>query len=139
MNGFEAKLYYKAAPLSATPDRTGWTELSILKDVTLNDEFEEVDVSTRAGAGRKATDVGLRDNSVDLEIDWVTTDAGFAALFTAYKTRAAIALAVMGGVIATASGVAGNWKVTKFTRNEPLGGQVTANVTVKANAYMGDL
>lgn len=139
MKGFEANIYFKAAPLTAVPDRTGWAALSIVKDVTLNDEYEEVDVSTRAGGGRKATDVGLRESSVDLEIDWQTADAGFAALFTAYKTRAAVALAVIGGVIATDSGVAGNWKVTKFTREEPLGGQIVAKVTIKANNFMGDL
>ncbi|RPI60587.1 MAG: hypothetical protein EHM48_07005 [Planctomycetaceae bacterium] len=140
MKGFEAKLYFSATPLAGLPSTATWTELSIVKDITLNDELEETDVTTRSGAGRKATDVGMRDNSIDLEITWTPGNGGFDAMLAAYKGRNLIAIAVMDGDIATAgkTGVASNWKVTKFTRNEPLGGQVTANVTIKANSFMAD-
>ena len=140
MNGYEAKLYFGTTPLAGTPDTGTWTELDEVKDVTIGDEIDEVSVTTRANGGRKSTDGGLRDNSLEFDIPADAAEAGYAALHTAYKGRNAIAIAAMDGPIATigSKGPAGNWKVLGFARNEPLGDQVTVSVTLKPFDYMAD-
>ena len=68
---------------------------------------------------------------------WDTTDAGFTALQSAWASSAEIALAAMDGDIETAGsqGLAGNFTVTNFSRNEPLEEAITVNVTVKPSSY----
>ena len=139
MLGYEAKLYYKASPLTAAPDRTGWTELTIIKDVTLGDEREEVDETTRFNAGRKATKGGLRDNPVDFELEYDESNAGFTTLRSGYINNTPVALAIVAGAIATADGVAGNFSILSFPQNQPLAGHLTVSVTVKPYNFMGDL
>ena len=140
MQGYEAKLYWDDTPLSDGPGTGTWTELTIVKDVTLGDEREEVDQTTRAFSGRKSTRGGLRDNPVDLEVVYDESDTGFVALRTAYYAGSEIALAFMDGDIATEgnTGVVGNWHVIGFPRNEPLAGQITVPVTVKPSSHMED-
>jgi hypothetical protein len=101
---------------------------------------DEVEVTTRASNGFHAYDAGLKDASVDVEIRWLPDDAGFQVLQAAYEARSAIAVAVMDGDIAVAGslGLAGNWKVTNFNRNEALADDVTANVTLKPYSYMDE-
>jgi hypothetical protein len=142
MQGYQAKLYYNATPLTAAPTTTGWTtSVDIVKDVTLNDEFDQVETTTRASAGRKTHDQGLQSNDVEIELAWDPTNTGFQALRTAKISRAVIALAIMDGPIATSgsTGIAGNFKVASFTRKEPLAGQITATVKLAAHSFMGDL
>lgn len=140
MQGYEAHFYYDSTPLAGEPSTGTWTELTIVKDVNLGDEHDESDVTTRANNGHKATDVSLRDNPLDVEIAWDPDDAAFSALRTAYEGRLPIAIAVMDGPVATvgSKGVAGNYKITSFPRNEPLGDHVTSSVTLKPYSYMDD-
>ena len=53
--GMEAKLYFDSTPLAGTPDTGTWTELTNAKDVTLNLETGEADITTRANNGWRAT------------------------------------------------------------------------------------
>lgn len=140
MLGYQAKLYRGAAPLAGLPSTGDWSEIKIVKDVTSTSEYEEVDVTTRAGNGRKLTDLGLQDNGCEFEMAWDPADVGFAALLAAHQGRSPVALAVMDGDIDVpgSSGVAGNWKISKFTRSEPLSGQVVAQVKAVPFSYMAD-
>jgi hypothetical protein len=128
--GSEMKLYYCAAGIGGTPV---WTELSIVKDVKLNIDKGEADVSTRAGGGWKQTVGALKDAGIEFEMPWDTEDAGFQAVKGAYFAGSAIGLAVMDGDIETA-GSEGLWAdcaVLKFDRNEPLENAATVSVTAK--------
>jgi len=135
--GMDCKLYYNATPLTAPPNGTGWTELSNTKDVTLNLETGEADITTRANNGWRATAATLKDGSIEFEMLWDTGDAGFTALQTAWENAGEVALAAMDGDIATAGsqGLASNFTVTNFSRNEPLEEAVTVSVTVKPSSY----
>jgi hypothetical protein len=62
--GMEAKLYYGAAGMTAT------TELTNVKDVTLNLESGEADVTTRGNSGWRATVGTLKTGSVEFEMIW---------------------------------------------------------------------
>jgi len=135
--GMDCKLYYDSTPLAGTPDTGSWTEIDNAKDVTLNLETGEADITTRANNGWRATAATLKDGTIEFEMLWDTDDAGFTALQTAWANRAEIALAAMDGDITTVGneGLAGNFTVTNFSRNEPLEEAVTVNVSVKPSSY----
>jgi predicted secreted protein len=121
--GMECKLYHGAAGATAT------TLLANVKDLTLNLEKGEADVTTRANQGWRAVVATLKSGSVEFEMVWDTEDAGFAALKNAYFNNTAIALAILDGE--NGEGLDADFSVTNFTRNEPLEEAVTVNVTVK--------
>ena len=96
--GMQAKLYFKTGGVGGGG---AWTEMTNVKDVTLNLEAGEADVTTRANNGWRATIATLRDGSVEWEMVWDTADAGFTAIKNAYFNGAIIGLSVMDGDIAT--------------------------------------
>jgi hypothetical protein len=127
--GLDAKLYRNSSVYS-TPT---WAELTNAKDVTLNLEKGEADVTTRATNGWRATVGTLKDGSVEFEMVWDTQDAGFTAIKDAFFNGTPIDMAVMDGDI-TASGSQGlraEFSVISFTRNEPLEEAITVSVTLK--------
>lgn len=128
--GFEAKLYFCAAGIGGTPV---WTELSRVKDVSLNVEASEADVTTRANGGHKAVVGGLKEATVECELPWDPAAAGFTVLRDAFLNRTAVGLAVMDGDITTA-GSQGLWAdcaILKFDRGEKLDEAIVVSVTAK--------
>ena len=123
--GMEAKLYYDPSGVGGS----SWTELTNVKDVTLNLEAGEADVTTRGNAGWRATVATLRDGSIEFEMVWDTADPGFAAIKDAYFNNTAIALAILDG--ANGEGLDADFSITNFSRNEPLEEALTVSVTAK--------
>ena len=126
----DAKLYYCAAGIGGTPT---WSELTNVKNVTLNLQKGEADVTTRANNGWKATAATVKEGSIEFEMVWDTTDAGFTAIKTAWFNSSIIGIAAMDGPIAT-NGSQGLWadcQVIDFSREEPLEEAITVKVTVK--------
>ncbi|HOA75209.1 MAG TPA: phage tail tube protein [Phycisphaerae bacterium] len=121
--GMEARLYYGTAGATAT------TELINVKDVTLNLETGEADVTTRGNQGWRATVATLKNGTVEFEMIWDTGDAGFAAIKDAYFNNTAIALAILDG--ANGEGLDADFSITNFSRNEPLEEAITVSVTAK--------
>lgn len=128
--GMDAKLYFKTGGISSAGT---WSELGNTKDVTLNLETGEADVTTRANQGWRATVATLKDGSVEWEMVWDTEDAGFTAVQTAYFTNTALALAVMDGDITTPGnqGLQADFSITNFSRSEPLEEAISVSVTAK--------
>lgn len=136
--GQDCKLYYDATPLSsADPSGADWNEIDEAKDVTVNLEASEADASTRGGIF-KAYRAAMLDGSIDFDILYDAAKEAYEALRDAYVGRLPIALAAMDGAIATvgSEGLAGNFIVTGFNRNEPLEESVTVTVTVKPHSYV---
>jgi hypothetical protein len=128
--GIDGKSYFCPSGIGGTPS---WSELSSVKNVTLNIDGKEVDVTTRASAPFAATDISLQEATIDLEVPFNETDPGYLALEAAFIARALIGMAVMSGPILT-NGSRGLWadcKITKFDRDEPLEGQIMVKVTAK--------
>ncbi|MBI5725257.1 MAG: hypothetical protein HZA50_14960 [Planctomycetes bacterium] len=128
--GMEAKLYFCAAGIGGTPT---WTELTNVKNVTLNLQTGEADVTTRANGGWKATAATLKEGSIEFEMIWDTEDDGFAAIKDAYFGNSIIGMAVMDGVIAQA-GSQGLWAdcmITNFSRDEALEEAISVKITAK--------
>ena len=126
--GLDAKLFRNTGTYS-TPV---WNEIANVRDVTLNIEAGEADVTTRNNNGWRATVATLMDASLEFEMVWDSTDDDFAAIRDAFLNRTPIELAVMDGPMASgAQGLRASMAITKFNRNEPLEEAMTVSVTAK--------
>jgi hypothetical protein len=138
--GKDCKAYVFTNVLTQKWDGTGaaptHTEMPNVKDVTVNLETGEADITTRANNGWRATAATLKNGSVDFEMLWDASDPGFSKIQTAWSNSAEIGLAFMDGAIDGAgnSGLASNFTVTNFSRSEPLEEAVKVSVTVKPSS-----
>jgi hypothetical protein len=127
--GLDAKLYRNTGTF-ASP---AWNEITNVKDVTLNLEAGEADVTTRGNAGWRATVATLKDGSIEFEMVWDTADDDFAAIRDTFPNRAGVEFAVMDGDITLtgSQGLQATCIVTNFSRNESLEEAFPLSVTVK--------
>ncbi|MCS6921027.1 MAG: phage tail protein [Elioraea sp.] len=127
--GLDAKLYRNTGTHAAPV----WNEIKNVKDVTLNLEAGEADVTTRGNARWRATVATLKDGSIEFDMVWDTEDDDFSAIRDAFLNHTALEFAVMDGDIATAGsqGLRATCAVTNFSRNEALEEAITVSVTVK--------
>lgn len=131
--GMNAKIFYGAADAALT----AMVELTNVKDVTLNLETGEADVTTRANAGWRATAATLRECSAEFQMVWKDTDAGFTAIKAAWLASTAIELAILTGAKSTSGseGPKGNFTITNFSRSEPLEEAIVVDVTAKLSSF----
>ena len=131
--GKDAKIYQGAAGGALGT----LTEMSNVKDVTLNLEAGEADITTRANGGWRATAPTLRECSCEFEMVWKPGVAGFEAIKNAFLGGAAIELAVLDQARETAGaqGPKGSFSITSFSRNEALEEAITVSVTAKLAAW----
>jgi len=123
--GLDAKL------LRGAVGATGATEVKNVKDLTLNLESSEADVTTRATKGWKATVAALKEASLEFGILYDTEDADFTAFQAAYFGNTPIALFVTDG---DGHGLDADWSITGFTVEQPLEEALTVSVTAKPTA-----
>lgn len=124
--GMEARLNYKTGGQGGAGS---WLELANTKDVTLNLETGEADVTTRANSGWRATVATLKEASVEFEMVWDTADAGFAAIKNAYLNNDPIGLQVLDGE--DGQGLQADFMITAFSRSEALEEAINVSVTAK--------
>ena len=127
--GMEARLYRNTGDY-ATPV---WEEVSNVKDVTLNLEKGEADVTTRANGSWRATVGTLKDASVEFQMVWDTEDAAFTEIQLAFFSNSPIEFAIMSGAMIDpdAEGLRATCDVFNFTRNEALEEAIMVDVTIK--------
>ena len=127
--GMEARLYRNSASY-ATPT---WVEVTNVKDVTLNMEKGEADVTTRANNGWRATVGTLKDASVEFQMVWDTADAGFTEIQQAFFGNTPIEFAIMSGDITDpeSEGLRATCDIFSFTRNEALEEAIMVDVSIK--------
>ncbi|MDD4818280.1 MAG: phage tail tube protein [Victivallaceae bacterium] len=123
--GLDAKLLRGAA------GQTGTTEVSNVKDLTLNLESGEADVTTRATKGWRATVATLKDASLEFGILYDTEDEDFKAFSDAYFNNTPLALFVTDG---GGSGLDADFSITGFSVEQPLEEALTVQVTAKPTA-----
>lgn len=121
--GMNAVLRYGTAGTRAT------TALANVRNVTLNMETGESDVTTRANNGWRATVSTLKDASVEFEMVWEPNDIGFNVIKTAFLNNAALSLLVLSS--ATGEGLDADFMITSFTREEQLEEAIMVSVTAK--------
>jgi hypothetical protein len=138
--GKNAKFYLADSTLSGNTDSdvTGatWTEVDNVRDLTLNMEKEEADITTRGNNGWSQTAATIKDGSVEFEMLWKPGDANFEAIKDAWLNDNEIGAMALDGDKDTSDnqGPAGNWSVTNFSRSEPLREAIKANVTLKPSS-----
>lgn len=127
--GMDAKLYYQ---VGGQAGGGGWIEQGNARDVTLNLESGEADLTTRANDGWRATVATLKDASVEFEMVWDTADAGFTAIKNAWLNNAIIGFQVLDDTVANGGqGLQADFMITNFSRSEPLEEGITVSVTAK--------
>jgi predicted secreted protein len=119
----EAKIYYGTAGTAASK------ELTNVKDVTLNLEAGEADVTTRGNKGWRATVGTLKEGSVEFEMVWDSADAGFSAIKDAYFNNKPVALKILD--YENGEGLDADFSITNFSRSEPLEEAITVSITAK--------
>ena len=124
--GMEAKILYKVGGQGGAGT---WNALNNVRDVTLTLEAGEADVTTRANNGWRATVATLKEASVEFEMVWDTTDAGFTAIKDAYLGNDPIGLQILDGT--NGQGLQADFMITSFSRNEALEEAITVSVTAK--------
>lgn len=127
--GLDAKLYRNTASTGSPT----WDLVGNVRDVTLNLETGEADVTTRGNDGWRATVGTLKDASIEFEMVWDTGDADFTALKDAFFNGTPIELAVMDGDISASGsqGLRAVCRIINFTRSESLEEAITVSVTAK--------
>lgn len=130
--GLDAKLYRN----TSTTETPTWVEIQNVKDVTLNMEKGEADVTTRAAAGWKQSVATLKEATLEFDMVWDPGDSGLTEIMDAFMQNTSIELAVMDGPIPpaagqTSQGLRALWTVLKFAPNQPLEEAVTVSVSLK--------
>ena len=138
--GLDCKMY-RSETLATVATDAGyaamtWIEISNVRDASEDATTGLADVSSRATVIRQELPT-LIDLGGTFQMVWDSTDTGMLSIRAAFYASAAIALAFLDGDEATegSDGVAGNWTVNGFTRNEPLEDGVVVDVTVKARSF----
>lgn len=126
--GKDAAIYWAAAGATAPG-----TEITNVRDVTLNLSAGEADYTTRGNSGWRATAPTLRECSVDFQMVWNPTDTAFDAIKEAFLNSTLISLAVLDqpDTVTGAEGPLADFSITSFTRNEALEDVLTVDVTAK--------
>lgn len=143
--GMNGKMYYLG-----TGTRTTWgtansdgihegaapsslTEMGNVRDVTLNLEEGEADVTTRANNGWRATEPTLKEGSIEFEMVYDPADAGFAKILGCWLNRTVIAVAILDAAkdVAGTMGLWADFKVISFSKSEPLEEGQMVSVTIK--------
>ncbi|MBI1374492.1 MAG: hypothetical protein GC159_17380 [Phycisphaera sp.] len=137
--GMDAKLFIGQSLLSdaVAPGDVTWDEQANVRDLTVNAESAEADVTTRANKGWRATIGTLKDGSLEFEMVWDPGDPGFTAIKNAWLNNEEIAMAAMDADIADngSQGLVSNFTVTNFSRSEPLEEAITVSVTIKPSSF----
>lgn len=123
--GLDAKL------LRGVAGATAATEVTNVKDLSLNLESGEADVTTRATVGWKASVATLKEASLEFGMLYDTEDADFTAFQEAYFSNTPLALFVTDGA---GGGLDADWSITGFSMEQNLEEAVTVSVTAKPTA-----
>lgn len=124
-----AKLYRNSGSYG-TPT---WDLIDNVKDLTLNLDKDEVDITTRGSGGFKEFIDGMIDASIDFGMVWDTADTDFTAIRTAFFAKTAIEFLILDGLQATSGsqGLRVTCMIKSFTRNENLGEALMVDVTLR--------
>ena len=130
--GMFAVLAYKATGVGGAGV---WAVMLQTRNVTLNMDAGEANVTTRGNDGWKATLAGLREATLEFELVWEPDDPGFEAVKDAFLAGATIGLAALDKAGAEGEGPVADWSITNFSRAEPLEEAIIVSVTAKLAVY----
>lgn len=120
--GLDAKLF------RGTAGSTAQIEMENVKDVTLNIESGEADITTRKAQGWRMSVATLKEASLEFEMNYDTEDDDFQALSTAFFAKTPLAFFVTDGA---GNGLDADFSITNFNISQPLEEAMTVSVTLK--------
>ena len=125
--GLNAVCYFKVGGVSATGE---WQPLSNIKDLTLDLQTGEADVTTRAAKGWRLKIGTLKEASIEFEMLWDVSDPSFSAVKNAFFINALIGILALDGPITVVGneGLMTDASVLSLTRDEKLEDAITAKV-----------
>ncbi len=123
--GLDAVLYRGAKGSQAS------TEVTNVKDLTLNLESGEADVTTRATDGWKASIATLKEASLEFGMVYDTADADFNAFQAAYFNNEPLSLFISDGA---GTGLDADFSITGFNVTQNLEEAMTVSVKAKPTA-----
>jgi hypothetical protein len=126
--GMNAKLFYKIGGVAGAGV---YVELSNCRDVTMNNEKGEADVTTRANQGYRARAGTLKDISIEFEMLSIPADPNLEAIQEAYFLGTALGIRCLDQAGAGGQGIEADMEVFTFARSEPLEEGVTYSVSLK--------
>jgi hypothetical protein len=127
--GLNAVCYYRIGGVQGTGD---WLPLNNLKDLTLNLESGEADVTTRGARGWRLKVATLKEASLEAEMLYDNADAGFSAIKEAYFSNRLIGILALDGLISVVGheGLMADANVLSLTRDEKLEDALSAKVKI---------
>lgn len=118
VTGLNCKLYRNTGTYGAPT----WAEVENIKDLTLTQNSDTADASRRGSGGFKASVITLRDISVSFDMVYVSSDADWTTLKTAWINGTAIEFAIVNGGIASSGtkGIRGTFQLSQFEISQAL-------------------
>ena len=123
--GLNAKLFRGASGTQAKE------EMKNVKDLTLNLETGEADVTTRATEGWKASVATLKDASLEFGMLYDPTDTDLDAVQEAFMSNTPLAFFITDG---DGTGLDADFSITNFSIEQPLEEAMSVSVTAKPTA-----
>ena len=120
--GIDAKLYRGTVGVQAS------TLMENVKDVGVEVESGEADVTTRKAKGWRLSIATLKTATIDFEMNYDPADADFTALQTAYFSNTPLAFFVSDGL---GTGLDADFTILKFSQSQPLEGPISVSVSIK--------
>lgn len=127
--GLNAICYYRIGGVHGPGD---WLPLNNLKDLTLNLESGEADVTTRGAKGWRLKVATLKEASIEAEMLYDNADPGFTAVKNAYFTNSLIGILALDGPLTVVGneGLMTDASVLSLTRDEKLEDALSAKVKI---------
>lgn len=132
--GIDGKLYYNTSEDADPYANPEWTEIDNVRDLSLNNEAAEADVTTRRNAGWEAVAAVLLKNSIEWGMVYDLDDEAYVALQDAFLARTTIELLILDGDIEAVGqhdGLRATYSVFKFGRSEKNTEAMITEVSVK--------
>jgi len=135
--GLNAKFYIDDVSAYTSPV---WSEVGNVRDLTLNLERNDTDVTIRANNGWRAKAVVLKDGDLEFEMIWDTSDPNFLQIMNAFLNGTSLNTLALDGPVTTAGnqGLRAVRFVGKFTRKEPLEDALKVDVTMPIAYFPAD-
>jgi len=136
--GFTLGLDGKTYANTGTNASPTWAEVENVKDLTLNLERGEFDVTTRGGGGFVQRVPVLADGSIDFQMVYDTSDADMTRVRTDYFAKTIRQYAFMDGDITTSGsqGLRAGVGVFNFSRSENLTEAMMIDVSLKVSRFV---
>lgn len=118
LKGYEGRLYYN----TGTPESPTWEPVNTVKDVTLNQEANDIDDTSRTTNGWRSRIQGLKQWGTEFDMIYTPSDSAWQAIRVHFEEGTPAEILVLDQDIAIdgAEGLRGFAEITGFDKEEPL-------------------